>query len=68
MWAELVEWARRSELRPGFELVNPEELTIPVKTADEATAILGDHHARWRLAPKGAGLGRGLVVQPRGET
>jgi hypothetical protein len=42
-------------LRPGFGLVNPEDLTIPrcVKTADQAMAILREHHARWRLAQGG---------------
>ena len=52
MWAELVEWARRYMLRPGFELVNPEDMAIPrcVVTADEALAVLREHHARWQLA------------------
>lgn len=52
MWAELVEWAKRYMLRPGFELANPEDMAIPrcVNSADEAMAILREHHARWRLA------------------
>jgi hypothetical protein len=52
MWAELVEWARRYMLRPGFELANPEDMAIPrcVDTADEALAILREHHARWLTA------------------
>jgi uncharacterized protein (TIGR00730 family) len=55
MWAELVAWAQRYMLRPGFELANPEDMAIPrcVKTADEATAMIRDHHARWRLAQEG---------------
>jgi len=55
MWAELVEWARRYMLRPGFELANPEDMAIPrcVDTADEAIAILREHHARWQRAQEG---------------
>jgi uncharacterized protein (TIGR00730 family) len=50
MWFELVEWANRHMLRPGSELANPEDMTIPrcVKTADEAIVILEGHHARWQ--------------------
>lgn len=50
MWAELVDWARRNMLRPSFELVSPEDMTIPrcVKSADEAIAILKERHARWQ--------------------
>jgi hypothetical protein len=37
-------------LRPGFELVKPEDIAIPrcVDSADEAIAIVREHHARWR--------------------
>ncbi len=50
MWFELVEWATRHMLRPGSELANPEDMTIPrcVKTADEAIAILERQHAHWQ--------------------
>ncbi|HSO81517.1 hypothetical protein [Thiocapsa sp.] len=50
MWFELVEWATRHMLRPGSELANPEDLTIPrcVKTADEAIALLEGQHAHWQ--------------------
>lgn len=62
MWAELVDWARRNMLRPGFELVSPEDMTIPrcVKSADEAIAILEAQHARWRgvIPPGGEPKGR----------
>jgi len=36
-------------LRPGFELANAEDMKIPccVDTADEAIAIVREHHARW---------------------
>lgn len=52
MWGELVAWAERYMLRPGFELANPEDMAIPrcVKTADEAIAVIREHQARWRLA------------------
>ena len=52
MWAELVDWAQRYMLRPGLELANPQDMAIPryVKTADEALAMIREHHARWRLA------------------
>jgi predicted Rossmann-fold nucleotide-binding protein len=55
MWGELVSWARRYMLRPGLELANPEDMAIPrcVTTADEATAIIRDHQARWGLAQEG---------------
>jgi hypothetical protein len=38
-------------LRPGFELASPEDMKIPrcVDTADEAVAIVREHHARWRI-------------------
>lgn len=50
MWADLVDWARRAMLRPGFELANAEDMDIPrcVKSADEAIAILTEQHARWQ--------------------
>ncbi|MEY6432833.1 LOG family protein [Thioalkalicoccus limnaeus] len=49
MWSELVDWAARYMLRPGFELANPEDMAIPrcVTGADEAIAIVREHHARW---------------------
>lgn len=47
-WAKLVDWARRGMLRPGHELVSPEDMTIPrcVRNAGEAIAIREEHHAR----------------------
>ncbi len=49
MWRELVGWAERSMLRPGFELASPVDLRIPhcVDTADEAIAIIRASHAAW---------------------
>lgn len=49
MWQGLVDWASQAMLRPGFELANAEDMKIPccVDTADEAIAIVRQHHARW---------------------
>jgi len=49
MWAELVEWARKNMLRPELALAGSEDLTIPrcVNTAEEAIALIREHHARW---------------------
>jgi uncharacterized protein (TIGR00730 family) len=49
MWRELVDWAGRYMLRPGFELANAEDMKIPqcVDTADETIAIIRDHHGQW---------------------
>jgi uncharacterized protein (TIGR00730 family) len=49
MWAELVDWAKKNLLKPELSLANPEDMAIPrcVKTADEAIALLRDHHAKW---------------------
>jgi uncharacterized protein (TIGR00730 family) len=50
MWADLVEWARTHLLTSQPPLANPEDMTIPrcVGTADEAVAVIREHHARWR--------------------
>ena len=36
-------------LRPGFELANAEDLQIPrcVDEAEQAIAVIREHHARW---------------------
>jgi uncharacterized protein (TIGR00730 family) len=49
MWAELVDWARKNLLKPELSLASPEDLAIPrcVNTADEAVALIREHHARW---------------------
>jgi uncharacterized protein (TIGR00730 family) len=50
MWAELVKWAREYLLKSEPPLANPEDIDIPkcVNTADEAIALLRDHHAKWQ--------------------
>jgi uncharacterized protein (TIGR00730 family) len=52
MWKGLVDWASAVMRRPGFELANAEDMNIPrcVDTADEAIAIVREHHARWLAA------------------
>jgi predicted Rossmann-fold nucleotide-binding protein len=49
MWAELVDWARTNLLKPQLSLANPEDLRIPrcVNTADEAIALIREHHEKW---------------------
>jgi uncharacterized protein (TIGR00730 family) len=49
MWADLVDWAREYLLPTQPPLANPEDMDIPccVNTADEAIALVREHHARW---------------------
>jgi hypothetical protein len=50
MWPGLVEWARATMLSFDPPLANPEDLELPqcLPTADEAIAVIREHHARWR--------------------
>jgi len=52
MWKGLVDWASAVMLRPGFELANAEDMKIPhcVDNAEQAIAIVREHHARWQAA------------------
>ena len=54
MWPGLIAWARSAMLASDPPLANPEHLTIPccVAHADEAIAIIREHHAKWLTAPK----------------
>jgi uncharacterized protein (TIGR00730 family) len=54
MWANLVEWARAHLLSTAPPLASPQDMAIPrcVNTADEAIAILREHHAQWLRLPK----------------
>ena len=47
MWPGLIEWARGSMLSVDAPLANAEDMTIPrcVANADEAIAIIREHHA-----------------------
>jgi uncharacterized protein (TIGR00730 family) len=50
MWAELVEWAKKSMLRPEGLLASPEDFAIPVccETGSQVLEILREHHDRWK--------------------
>jgi len=50
MWAELVEWARKSMLRPDAPLASPQDFAIPTccRTGPEILDILREHHRRWK--------------------
>ena len=50
MWPGLIEWARGAMLSATPPLASSEDLQLPrcVDTADEAIAILRQHHAGWR--------------------
>lgn len=52
MWPGLVDWARRSMLAGDTPLADVVDFEIPrcVATADEAIALLREHHAAWRAA------------------
>jgi len=54
MWRGLVDWASAQMLRPGFELANAGDMKIPhcVEGADEAVALIAEHHARWLAAQR----------------
>jgi len=49
MWAELVEWGRRSMLEEGNELASPVDFTIPhcVSDIDEAVALIRVKREEW---------------------
>lgn len=52
MWPGLIEWAKTELLKTQPPLACAEDMTIPVcvKTADEAIALLREHHGRWKSA------------------
>ena len=52
MWDGLVDWARTHLLNPELPLADPKDLAIPrcVATADEAVALLREHHAQWQAS------------------
>lgn len=49
MWPGLIEWARSSMLSADTPLANAEDITIPrcVPNADEAIALIREHHQVW---------------------
>jgi uncharacterized protein (TIGR00730 family) len=52
MWAELVEWGRRSMLHKGNELASEIDFSIPhcVNTVDECVALIRENRAAWLAA------------------
>jgi len=54
MWAELVEWGRRSMLIKGNELASEIDFTIPhcVNTIEEAVAVIRENRTAWLAAQK----------------
>src|SRR5215467_10551504 len=54
MWAELVEWGRRSMLSKGSELASKIDFAIPrcVNTIDETIALIRENRAAWLAAQK----------------
>jgi uncharacterized protein (TIGR00730 family) len=54
MWAELVDWGRRTMLKPGTELASDVDFTIPhcVNTIEEGVALIRDSRAAWLATQK----------------
>jgi len=52
MWAELVEWGRRSMLVEGHELASATDFTVPhcVHSIDETVALIRSHRDEWLQA------------------
>src|SRR5262249_20842435 len=52
MWAELVDWGRRSMLREGNELASEIDFVIPhcVNTVEECLALIRENRAAWLAA------------------
>jgi len=50
MWSQLVDWARTYLAKAEPPLAGAEDMTIPkcVNTADEAIAVIREHHANWQ--------------------
>ena len=51
MWAELVEWAKKSMLRPDSPLASPEDFAIPIccQTGPEVLDVLRKHYNQWKV-------------------
>jgi uncharacterized protein (TIGR00730 family) len=54
MWTDLVQWARSHLVTSQPPLANAEDMSIPrcVNTADEAIALVREHHSRWTKETK----------------
>jgi uncharacterized protein (TIGR00730 family) len=55
MWAELVDWGKRSMLKEGSELASDVDFTIPqcVNTVEETVALIRDNRTKWLAAQRG---------------
>jgi uncharacterized protein (TIGR00730 family) len=54
MWPGLIEWTRQTMLASDSPFANPEDLELPrcLADADEAIAVIREHHDRWLLSRK----------------
>jgi uncharacterized protein (TIGR00730 family) len=54
MWAELVDWARKSLLKPELPLASPQDMAIPqcVNSGEEAIDLIRKHHDLWLLGAR----------------
>jgi uncharacterized protein (TIGR00730 family) len=54
MWADLVDWGRSHLVTAQPPLAKTEDMSIPrcVNTADEAIALVREHHSRWMKETK----------------
>lgn len=50
MWAELVEWVKKSMLLPDCPLASPEDVAIPVccRTGPEILDVVRKHYTQWK--------------------
>src|SRR4029450_3709848 len=68
MWAELVEWGRKTMLKKGSELASDVDFTIPicVNTIDETLALIQKNRAAWLASQQAKQLyARSAKVQLR---
>lgn len=54
MWADLVEWGRRTMLKEGSELASEIDFTIPhcLNTIEEAIALIKENRTSWLASQK----------------
>jgi predicted Rossmann-fold nucleotide-binding protein len=64
MWPGLIEWARDSMLTLDPPLANVEDMTIPrcAANANEAIALVRQHHQHWLLAKQSDASGSASMV------
>jgi uncharacterized protein (TIGR00730 family) len=54
MWKDLVDWARKTMVEGSTKLASEDDISIAtcVNSADEAIALLREHHAKWMTENK----------------